>query len=204
MKKINQSLLIAVLGMFLVSPAFSQSGLKNKFGARLEAGYGMKLKSDYSNTYQLFFSPHYRISQDLVAGVGTGVMWQGDIEPRYNIPLYAHATYTVNTHSDFTMFFNLKVGYGIGSGNSSFQVVNMEDNTSYVVQTEHNNGIFVSPSVGVNYKLNENRSIFFAVSYDLLKIKNTSKVNSNGNPVANVPKYADKNSTIGLRIGYEF
>jgi hypothetical protein len=197
-------LLLIILGMTVSYNTYSQESVNKKMGVNLELGYGLKINSNQSNATQLLVSPFYNFNQFLALGIGAGVMLHTETEPRLSIPIFIHGTYKMDRYKTLNPFFNLKIGYGLGSGNSAYLMTDFDEDTSYSVHTDHNAGLFISPAIGVNYKVSEKRSFSLSVSYELLKIKNESTVSSHGNPDIVIPQFPDENSTISFRIGYQF
>lgn len=191
-------LFFIILGISLSNTIYSQHGGNARIGAQIETGYGIKLDKNSVNAYQIFLSPYYRVNNNLLLGVGAGFQRHTDMLLNHSMPIFIHSTYKFNADSAIKPFLKLKIGYGLGSNDmGAFGKDASGNNISGKVTQQP--GLFLSPAVGVNYNLKNNHAIFFSLSYDLLKMKYTG-----GEVLSFFPLNNWSNSTLGLRLGYEF
>lgn len=191
---------LSVLFLFSFPVVMAQD---KKIGLQLEAGYGIISNKNNAGAYQFFLSPYYRVNDNFAIGVGAGVMQHKSTYPERSYPVYVHSKYRLKTSSSLEPFFTLKIGYGFGSTDMGIAGKDIND-LQYSGEITYSADFFISPSIGVSYELAKQRSLFFAVSYDLLKVKTENMIRPE-NAVVDLKSYAEKNSSIiGLRVGYEF
>jgi hypothetical protein len=191
---------LSVLFLFSFPTIMAQD---KKIGLQLEAGYGIISNKDNASAYQIFLSPFYRINDNFSIGIGAGLMQHKSTFPERSYPVYVHSKYRLNTNSSLKPFFNLKIGYGFGSTEVGIAGLDIND-LQYSGEIKYSADFFISPSIGVSYEIAKQRSLFLAISYDLLKVK-TENIIRPENAVVDLNSYAEKNnSIIGLRLGYEF
>ncbi len=174
-----------------------------KIGLQLEAGYAIISNKGNADVYQFFLSPFYRINDDFSIGIGAGLMQHKNTFPERSYPVYVHSKYSLNPDSSFKPFINLKIGYGFGSTDVGIAGIDI-NNPQYSGEINYSADFFISPSIGLSYKIAKQRSLSLAISYDFLKVKTKNMIRQE-NAVVDLKPYAEKNSSIiGLRIGYEF
>lgn len=191
---------LSVLFLFSFSAIMAQD---RKIGLQLEAGYGTISNKDNTSAYQIFLSPYYRINDNFTIGIGGGLMQHKRSYPERSYPVYIHSKYRLKPNWLLKPFFNIKIGYGFGSTDMGIAGIDIND-LKYSGEIKYSADFFISPSIGVSYDITKQRSLFLAISYDLLKVK-TENIIHPENAVVDLKSYAEKNSSIiGLRVGYEF
>lgn len=198
----RETILLSLSVLFLFSsPAIMAQD--KKIGLQLEAGYGIISNKDNANAYQFFLSPYYRVNDNFSMGIGAGLMQHKSTFPERSYPVYVHSKYRLNTNSNLKPFFNLKIGYGFGSTDMGIAGIDVND-LQYSGEIKYSADFFISPSIGISYDVVKQRSLFLAISYDLLKVKTKNMIRQE-NAVVDLKQYTEKNSSIiGLRVGYEF
>lgn len=170
--KLNNYLTVLLLLLFsypLIANAQGDKDLK----LHLETGYGIKLdKGDY-NSFQIYLSPSYKITNIVNAGVGTGLIFMHRNifhEKARNltfVPVYLHANVSLNKRNTITPYAGVKLGYGFSykkfSGPSEpSSAWNGED-----IDSEIKGGAFFSSSLGILHTLSNGHDLSFSLAYDL-------------------------------------
>ena len=191
------------------------------FGLQVEAGYNFELSESYSfnlsgnshadfnhQAWNIAVSPGYHVTDKLFAGVGVAFydydysrvmnnIYGGDeskqIEVNSNFmsaPIYAHGTWKFRAGNRPSMFVSLKAGYGI--------ILKNDYSKKGVISADYSGGLYVSPSVGYMYPINDKHAISLSVSYDVQKYTAAVKADD-GNF-----DHDRTNSTFGVKVGWAF
>ncbi len=180
-------LLIAALIAAFTTGAYAQT--ENGFGGQVEVGYGLKL-GDKLNVFQVALMPGYHFGPYLFAGVGVGFnSYSSNGESLSTFPIFAHGTVNLTAGTTWTPFLAAKVGYGIGKKSATYDGDHLETK----------GGFYISPSVGVKYKVAPQHAISFGLFYDAMSLK-TTFTEAGEAPLTNTTA----NSALGVRVGYEF
>lgn len=212
MKKLF-TLLTLLCCFSIATQAQSKSG---SFGLQAETGYAFTLSDGYPEynheAFNIALSPGYHVTNKLFAGVGvalydyryskliTNVYGSNDgpIEINSNfisVPVYAHGMWKFGRVGYPGLFVSLKAGYSIIS--KSMNPITGQGATDDVMY-DYSGGLYLSPSLGYMYPINDKHAISLSVSYDQQDYSTTVKTNERDY------KSDKTNSTIAVKVGWAF
>ena len=204
--------LLTLLCCFSIAvQAQSKSG---KLGVHVEAGYAFDLfinsYPDYHHhAFNIAVSPGYHVTEKLFLGAGVALYdyrYTKKQTTKYNpdlkisssfiaVPVYAHGMWKFGTDAKPGLFLSLKAGYGIIS--KTTDPVEGNDTPHRPIR-DYSGGLYLSPSIGFMYPMNNKHALTVSVSYDHQSYTNTIKGNEKG---INDNK---TNSTIAVKAGWAF
>ena len=210
MKKLY-GLLIVLFCFSIVAQGQDKSG---KFGLQVETGYAFNLfvkkyPEYHHGAFNIAVSPGYHITDKLFAGVGLALYdyrYSNSSPTKYgggikinssfiSVPVYALGMWKFGASSTPSFFTSLKAGYGIIS--KSMNPIKGND-ASYKIMRDYSGGLYLSPSLGYMFPINNIHTFSFSVSYDYQEY--TIKSNANDK----VRKDKKDNSTLALKLGWAF
>ena len=227
MKKLFTILILSCC-FSIVTQAQSKTG---KFGMQVEAGYGFKFGGEsfgYSSGgsgygeggygggshwdlshkgWNIALSPGYHVTDKLFAGVGVGLYNYSasitsevmDLESSFlSIPIYAHGMWKFNGSQKPSFFVSLKAGYGIIS-KKMYPVKGVAELEK--IESRFSGGLYVSPSIGYMYPINNKNSLSLSVSYDVQQYKEEREDKAKNIMMREKDK---TNSTIAVKLGWAF
>lgn len=193
-----------VIYSFLFSlNAFSQD---KKVDFQVETGYGIKLSKEDYNAAQLYITPLYKLNDNLLLGVGTGLIYNHrngfikEANTTFSIPVYGGAEYIFSSKGSMKPFINTKIGYGFRSKKyetEDFSQIFTDNNDQ--INVEYSGGFFISPAVGLLYPINDGHSFRVSLSYDLQRLKMVLS----GSGSSKLQSF-HTNSTLSLKVGWSF
>ena len=186
-----------------------------KVGLQVETGYAFTLSDGYPEydhqAFNIAVSPGYHVTDKLFAGVGvalynytyskSNIGGYGADKPLnvnsdfISIPLYAHGMWKFGRAGNSGLFVSLKAGYGIIS--KTMNPITGQGATDDVMY-DYSGGLYLSPSLGYIYPINDKHAISLSVSYDHQDYSTTFKTDERDY------KNKKNNSTVGVKIGWAF
>ena len=200
------------------------------FGLQVETGYGFNFGgysfgyspdgSGYGGSggqiahwdvshegWNIAVSPGYHVTDKLFAGAGVGLYnYSGsittdliDLKSSFlSIPIYAHGMWKFRGSQKPSLFVSLKAGYGIISKNM-YPIKGIADLEK--IESRYTGGLYVSPSIGFMYPINNKNSLSVSVTYDVQKYKEERENKATSIMMGKEDK---SNYTIGVKIGWAF
>ena len=223
--------LFTILTLFCCFSIASQAQSKTgTYGLQVETGYGFNLGgysfgyssggSGYGGSgaesshwdlshegWNIAVSPGYHVTDKLFAGVGVGLYNYSasitsevmDLESSFlSIPIYAHGMWKFNGSQKPSFFVSLKAGYGIISKNM-YPVKGIAGLEK--IESRFSGGLYVSPSIGYMYPINNKNSLSLSVSYDVQQYKEEREDKATSVMMGEKDK---TNSTIAVKLGWAF
>lgn len=223
--------LFTILTLFCCFSIASQAQSKTgTYGLQVETGYGFNLGgysfgyssggSGYGGSgaesshwdlshegWNIAVSPGYHVTDKLFAGVGVGLYNYSasitsevmDLESSFlSIPIYAHGMWKFNGSQKPSFFVSLKAGYGIISKNM-YPVKGIAGLEK--IESRFSGGLYVSPSIGYMYPINNKNSLSLSVSYDVQQYKEDREDKATNVMMGEKDK---TNSTIAVKVGWAF
>lgn len=187
------------------------------YGLQVEAGYAFdtskKSYPDFNHqAFNIAVSPGYHVTDKLIAGVGVALYdyrYSETFTANYgsgesvemnssfiSVPIYAHGLWKFGRVGKPGLFVSLKAGYGIIS-KSMDPIVNRPSESENRIN-DYSGGLYLSPSVGYMYPINNKHALLLSVSYDHQDY--TTKVTTNGKDYKN----KETNMTIAVKAGWIF
>lgn len=223
--------LFTILTLFCcISIATEAQSKAGTYGLQVETGYGFKFGGEsfgfspsgsaYGGSgagsshwdlshegWNIAVSPGYHVTDKLFAGVGVGLYNYSasitsevmDLESSFlSIPIYAHGVWNFNGNQKPSFFVSLKAGYGIIS-KKLYPVKGIAGLEK--IESRFSGGLYVSPSIGYMYPINNKNSLSLSVSYDVQQYKEDREDKA----INVMMEEKDKtNSTIAVKIGWAF
>lgn len=217
MKKVF-TILTLICCFSIATQAQSKAGT---FGLQVEAGYNFELSESFSfdlsgnrhadfnhQAWNIAVSPGYHVTDKLFAGVGVAFydydysrvinnIYGGDESEKIEVnssfislPIYAHGTWKFRAGNRPSLFVSMKAGYGI--------ILKNDYSKNGVISGDYTGGLYLSPSVGYMYPINDKHAISLSVSYDHQKY--TAKVIADDGNF----DHDRTNSTFGVKLGWAF
>ncbi|MDD2244573.1 MAG: outer membrane beta-barrel protein [Dysgonamonadaceae bacterium] len=171
-----------------------------------ELGYGIEFQDNSYQSFQIYVTPQYHFNKNIWVGGGVGLMSlirNLDLSPEESnkltlIPVYAASGYNFDiVGNDIVPFVNLKAGYGFMSKKYQFtnEFVKDPEEPIKMVDFKHTGGLYFSPSIGADFRLNNKNAVTLSLSYILRQ----TKVSYDERELSN-----DYNSGMAIMIGYRF
>ena len=151
MKKI----LFVWLCSFSLVSATAQDG--NKISFATTAGTGITIGAPSYTLFSWQLSGYYHLTERWLVGAGTGLSFY----EKLLIPLYADVKYQIGRARMITPYTEFGMGY------------------SFAPDNEVNGGLFIYPSVGIQYPLKNGMKLQLAVGYELQKLQRLKKHSDN-------------------------
>ena len=216
-------LTVSILLTFVSLTAITAQSKTDAFGLQVEAGYAFifseatrprAIDGELDKTWSITLSPGYHVTDKLFAGVGVGLYEYGynynEVSEKYGdgslnlkssflaIPIYAHGMWKFRGSDNPSFFVSLKAGYGIIS-KSMYPMKGISVLQDY--KSNYSGGLFVSPSIGFMYPINNKNSLSLSVSYELQQNKEES-VDTRID--ASYGKEDRDNYTLAVKVGWGF
>lgn len=216
-------LFILLIILCCFSIATEAQSKKETFGLQAEAGYALvfsgatrprAIDGELDKAWSIAVSPGYHVTDKLFVGVGVGLYEYGynyneasekyadgtlDLESSFlAIPIYAHGMWKFRGNDKPSFFVSLRTGYGIIS-KSMYPMKGISELEDY--ENHYSGGLFVSPSIGFMYPLNNKNSLSLSVSYELQQNKEELVDTRIGRPMG---KEDRDNYTLAVKIGWHF
>ncbi|MDD4729587.1 MAG: outer membrane beta-barrel protein, partial [Dysgonamonadaceae bacterium] len=173
-----------------------------------EGGYGRGSHWEVSHEgWNMVVSPGYHVTDRLFAGVGVGLYNYSasitsevmDLESSFlSVPIYAHGMWKFSGSQKPSLFVSLKAGYGIIS-KSMYPVKGIAELEK--IESHFSGGLYVSPSLGYMYPINNKNSLSLSVSYDVQQYKEEREDKATSVMMGEKDK---TNSTIAVKVGWAF
>lgn len=185
------------------------------FGLQIETGYAFTLSDGYPEydhqAFNIAVSPGYHVTDKLFAGVGVALYnysysksniggYGAEVPIEVNskfisVPVYAHGMWNFGRAGYPGLFVSLKAGYGIIS--KTMNPISGQGATDKLMY-DYSGGLYLSPSIGYMYPINDKHAISLSVSYDHQDYTTTFKADERDY------KNKETNSTIGVKVGWAF
>ena len=216
-------LTLSILLTFVSLTAITAQSKTDAFGLQVEAGYAFifsgvtrprAIDGELDKAWSITVSPGYHVTDKLFAGVGVGLYEYGynynEVSEKYGdgmldlksnflaIPIYAHGMWKFRGSDKPSIFVSLKAGYGIIS-KSMYPMKGISVLQDY--KSNYSGGLFVSPSIGFMYPINNRNSLSLSVSYELQQNKEES-VDTRID--ASYGKEDRDNYTLAVKVGWGF
>lgn len=143
MKKIAYILAILLIGMVVNAQEVK------RFSFSTTLGTGIDMSEPSSTPFVWQAAGYYNVNNRFAIGVGTGL----SVYEKLLIPLFADVKFLIIKPKKFTPFVECGVGY------------------SFAPNKHANGGGFLSPSVGVQYTLSQEKKLFLALGYEVQKLE---------------------------------
>ncbi|MDR2937722.1 MAG: hypothetical protein LBU92_02130 [Prevotellaceae bacterium] len=143
-------------------------------------GTGIAISEQESLPFFWQISGSYNFNERFSAGAGTGF----SLYEKALIPLFANAKFNLVKPRKFTPYVDCSLGYSFAPSNEAI------------------GGLHLNPSLGVEYSIFESKKIFFAVGYEMQKLKRIKKY-ANQYFEAEFEEQLS-HSTISLKLGFAF
>ena len=210
------TLLILLCCFTLAVQAQSKTGT---YGLQVEAGYAFvfsgatrprAIDDELDKAWSIAVSPGYHVTDKLFAGLRVGVYNYGfnynelsegmlDIQSSFlAIPIYAHGMWKFRGSEKPSFFVSLKAGYGIVS-KSMYPMRGIGGLEDY--ENHYTGGLYVSPSIGFMYPVNNKNSLSLSISYELQQNKEELVDTRIGKPMG---KEDRENYTLAVKVGWTF
>lgn len=216
--------LFTILTLFCCFSIATQAQSKTgTFGLQVEAGYAFifsgatrprSIDGKLDKAWSIAVSPGYHVTDKLFAGIGVGLYEYGynynEVSEKYSdgmldlksnflaIPIYAHGMWKFKGSDKPSFFVSLKAGYGIIS-KSVYPMKGVSELQD--VESHYSGGLYVSPSIGFMYPLNNKNSLSLSVSYELQQNKEELVDTRIDRPMG---KENRDNYTLAAKIGWAF
>ena len=185
------------------------------FGLQVETGYAFTLSDGYPEydhqAFNIAVSPGYHVTEKLFAGVGVALYnysysksniggYGAEVPIEVNskfiaVPVCARGMWKCGRAGNPGLFVSLKAGYGIIS--KTMNPITGQGATDKLMY-DYSGGLYLSPSIGYMYPINDKHAISLAVSYDHQDYTTTFKADERDY------KNKETNSTIGVKVGWAF
>lgn len=174
MKKI----ILLIIASWIVTMATAQKREHFTFATSLGTGVDMSEPAATPFSWQVL--GYYTINKRFSVGIGTGL----SIYEKTLIPLFANAKFTITKPRKFTPYIACGVGY------------------SFAPDKNANGGLYLNPSVGIQYSIFEDKKFFFALGYESQKLE---WVKAQEQPLFTT-EFAEKlnHHAISIKIGFMF
>lgn len=141
---------------------------------------GIVMSSPSSNTFMWQILGHYKLTERLLLGAGTGL----SLYEKVLIPLYGDIKFQITKTWMFTPFVELGLGYSFAPSNDA------------------SGGFFINPSVGVQYIFKNQMKLHLAIGYEL---QNLERIKTQTNDYFS-SSYLEKLShhSISIKLGLSF
>lgn len=126
---------------------YAQPSERLTFSTTIGTGISMSTPSYTPFCWQ--FIGHYHINKRFSAGIGTGLSFY----EKALVPLFIDAKFNITKPQKFTPFLECGVGY------------------SFAPDKNASGGFYFHPSIGMQYSIHNNKSLFVAIGYELQELK---------------------------------
>lgn len=124
---------------------FHAQTLREKINFRTNLTVGMPLADSDVKPLSLLVSAEYQLHPRFSAGMGSGISKYDHLM----LPVFATLHWQISKPHRFTPFLGCNIGH------------------AFVPKKHVSGGFYLTPSVGVSYKLNERQSLSLSVGYEL-------------------------------------
>lgn len=152
----------------------------DRFSFATTIGTGIPMSTPASTPFELQVLGYYNFNHRFSAGVGTGV----SVYEKMLIPLYADLKFNIIKPRKFTPYLECGAGY------------------SFAPDKNANGGLYLNPSVGVQWAVCTKMKLLFAVGYEMQKYERL-KSHTNQYFEAEFKEQLNHNS-ISIKIGVLF
>ena len=174
MKKIF--LILGILSFCLIVHA--QKNKRFIFSTAIGSGIDMTMPIHTPFTWQL--TGHYKLNEQVLVGAGTGFSFY----EKMLIPVYADIKFLITQPRKITPFIEGSGGY------------------SFVPYKNTNGGLYLYPSLGVQYSISKEHQLYMTLGYEIQKFE---RLKTFTNPLYTA-EFVEKlnHNLVSLRIGYTF
>ena len=169
---------LIIITVLAVSTVKAQITERLTFATSIGTGVSMNVPAITPFTWQV--SGYYNLNERFSAGIGTGL----SCYEKTLIPLFADVRFNITKPRKFTPYLTCSGGYGFAPGKNA------------------NGGIYLNPSLGLQYSMDGNKKLFLAVGYELQKFERLKKYESSYFN-AEFKEQLSHNS-LSLKIGFMF
>lgn len=148
----KKSILTAILLSFIVVYANGQTD-KRHFSYTAYAGTGISMSQPSRTPFTGQLIAHYHINQRFAIGAGSGL----SVYEKLLIPLYASAQFNIIKPRKLTPYLECNIG------------------GSFATSKEANGGFYLSPSVGVQFRISRKLKMNLALGYELQELERLKK-----------------------------
>lgn len=162
---------------FMVALAVDAQSFK-PFTLSTGIGTGIDMSTPSRTPFIWQLAGHYHWNKRFSTGVGTGV----SLYEKVLIPVFADIKCSITPPKKFTPFIACQAGYG------------------FAPDKKANGGLYLYPSIGLQYTLRSNKYLFVAIGYEMQQLE---RVKSYQN-VFFTSEYKEKlnHKSIAIRIGF--
>lgn len=150
MKKI----LLILVAFFVVAVSRAQD--RDHFSFATTIGTGISMSTPSSTPFAWQVLGYYNLSQRWAVGVGTGI----SAYEKVLIPLFADLKFNITKPHKFTPYVECGAGY------------------SFAPDKNANGGLYLNPSVGVQWAVCTKMKLLFAVGYEIQKLERLKSHNN--------------------------
>ena len=149
----------------------------DRFTCLTTIGTGIPLNSPSSIPFCWHVAGHYKLSERLSAGIGTGL----SVYEKALIPLFADARFQLTKQGRFIPYLQCGIGYAFAPGRNA------------------NGGFFFHPSAGIQYKIKGKMKLLLGIGYEIQHLERLKKY-ENGYYTAEFREKLQHNS-ISIKLG---
>lgn len=143
MKKLFIPLLFTLLSFGVKGQTFQRLSYTTTLGT------GIPMNEPACTPFLWQVMADYSLSQRFMAGAGTGLSCYEKIL----VPVFAHAKYLVTPPHRFTPYLDCNIGY------------------AFAPSKQANGGLYLNPSIGVQYAFQKRMKLLLAIGYELQKLE---------------------------------
>lgn len=146
----KQLIFIILLSITMVNVrAQNSNNNENKFSFVTTVGTSLPMDEPSTTPFTWQVLGYYNITDRWAVGAGTGLSFY----EKMLIPIHGNVRYQIGKERRFTPYAELAIGYSLAPSSDA------------------NGGIFVNPSIGVQYPLKNKMKLQLAVGYELQKLE---------------------------------
>lgn len=138
-----------ILSLLVLSGTFAYARERKQVSYMTTVGMGICMNTPVSIPFTWQVSGHYNFGGHFSSGIGTGVSFY----EKNLVPLFADVRYRLGRSRKFVPFVGCSAGYG------------------FALSGKSNGGIYVNPSVGVQYSVHRRMMLFVSLGYELQRFE---------------------------------
>ena len=173
-----KKLLILIIFSCTVLTVKAQQTERFTFATTVGTGFAMSTPAYTRFAWQVL--GYYNVNKRFSAGIGSGV----SLYEKALIPLFADVRFAVMKPAKLTPYLACSAGY------------------SFAPDKNANGGLYLNPSIGIQYLICGNKKLSFALGYELQKLERLKTQEQSHFAV----EFAEKlnHSSISVKIGFHF
>ncbi len=150
-------LIFVLLFIHAIIMVKAQTTNENKISFATTVGTGLDMSKPSSTPFTWQVLGYYKLSGKWSVGAGTGLSFY----EKMLIPVYGDLRFQIGRKRKFTPYAELGIGY------------------SFATASNTNGGLFMNPSIGLQYPLKDKMKLQLAIGYELQKLERLKRHTDN-------------------------